>query len=515
MQDDVIIVGGGHNGLIAAAYLAKAGLRVRLFEARPIFGGACVTEEIAGHPGFKISTGAAQIGNLKPQIIADLDLRRYGFALLTPDPLSVFPFPDGRYLAMWDDPARTAASIATFSAADAAALPQYFADLDAVCHCLEACIDSCLDSGAKLSIDQLEQAFATARIKRLFGPFITGSIASLMDHYFTTDEIKAVIGYTATFGTNAGPLDAGTAYVMTHHMLGNVTGRRGRSVYVRGGMGGLSNALARAAKHYGATLVSGTKIANIITQNGSATGVETIDGQRFDARAVISNADPKTTYLGLVGPANLDSNFVERISAIETNGVAIKVNCALDQLPRFSCLPDDITPPRVSICPSLAYVETAWQAARHKQLPSHPYMTLHMQSAIDPALAPAGKHTLTCYAQFFPYDLDPASGGWARQAQQAERVVLDTVAAFAPDIRDVMIGCETVTPVDLERVFGMTGGHQFHGDLMPGNLFDQRAATDLASIDRLYLCGAGAHPGGCVWGAPAEQAVRRVKADLG
>lgn len=511
MQDDVIIVGGGHNGLIAAAYLAKAGLRVRLFEARPIFGGACVTEEIAGHPGFKISTGAAQIGNLKPKIIADLDLHRFGFALLTPDPLGVFPFPDGRYLALWDDPARTAASIAAFSATDAAALSQYFADLDAVCSCLEICFDS----GAALSIDQLEQAFAAAGLKHLFAPFVTGSIAGLMDQYFTTDEIKAVIGYTATFGTNAGPWDAGTAYVMTHHMLGNVTGWRGRSVYVRGGMGGLSDALARAATQYGATLVSGTKIASIISKNGIATGVETADGQRFAARAIISNVDPKSTYLGLVGPAHLDSGFVERISAIETNGVAIKVNCALDRLPRFSCLPADITPPRVSICPSLAYVETAWQAARHKQLPSHPYMTVHMQSAIDPTLAPTGKHTLTCYAQFFPYDLDPAGGGWARQAQQAERIVLDTVAAYAPDIRDVMIGCETVTPVDLERVFGMAGGHQFHGDLMPGNLFDQRAAADLPSLDRLYLCGAGAHPGGCVWGAPAEQAVRRVLADLG
>ena len=511
MQDDVIIVGGGHNGLIAAAYLAKAGLRVRLFEARDIFGGACVTEEITGAPGYRVSTGAAQIGNLKPSIIDDLRLRQFGFSLLTPDPLGVFPFPDGRYLALWTDPERTAAEFAKFSPRDAGALGAYFADLEAAC----GLVEPCLESPDMPGLDQLEQRFAAAGKGHLFARFITGSVAGLMDHYFESDAAKTVLGYTATFGTNAGPYTPGTAYVMLHHMFGNVTGKRGRTVYVRGGMGGLSDALAAAARHYGAQLTASCRIARIITRNGIATGVETADGSMFTASAVISNLDPKTTYLKLVGRASLDDGFACGIGQIETNGVAIKVNCALDRLPKFSALADDMTPARVSICPSLDYVDAAWRAARRGQLPEHPYMTVHMQSAIDPSLAPAGKHSLTCYAQFFSHRLDPGLGGWARQAAAARDIVLATVACYAPDIHNVINGCEVMTPVDLERIFGMEGGHQFHGDLMPGNLFDRRAGGAASPIERLYLCGAGAHPGGCVWGAPADRAVRDSLADLG
>lgn len=510
MHDDVIIIGGGHNGLIVGANLAKAGLRVRLFEARDIFGGACVTEDIAGAPGYRVSTGAAQIGNLKPQIIKDLNLAHFGFQLLTPEPLGVFPFPDGRYLALWSDPAQTKAEFAKFSAHDADHLDAYFTDLAAVCDLVEAAIESPLLP----NLESLEQNFNAAHKGHLFEPFITGSISSLMDRYFESEEAKTVLGYTATFGTNAGPKTAGTAYVMVHHMLGNVTGRRGRTVYVKGGMGGLADALVAAARSYGVQMMPTRRIAHIITSSGVATGVETEDGKRYYARAVISNADPKTTYLKLVGRAHLDAGFVDKIESVETNGVALKVNCALDRLPKFTALPNNMVPARVSICPSLDYVDEAWQAAQNRQLPANPYMTVHMQSAIDPSLAPYGKHTLTCYAQFFSYELDRRLGSWEQQASVARDTVLATVAGFAPDIHQVISSCEVVTPVDLERIFGMVGGHQFHGDLMPGNIFDQRVSSATSPIERLYLCGAGAHPGGCVWGAPAEVATRSVLADL-
>jgi len=511
---DSVIVGAGHNGLIAAAYLARAGLRPLVLEARDIAGGACVTEEIAGAPGFRVSTGAAQLGNLRPEIVRDLDLAAHGLALVTPEPLTVFPFPDGRHLALWTDPARTHAEFAKFSARDADALPGYIADCIAVCERIEPL----LYGDDVPSRDDVEHAFAEAGQAGLFRDFVLGSMADLLEARFEADATKAVLGYTATFGTNADPRAPGTAYVMAHHMFGGTTGVRGRTVYVKGGMGGLADALARAAAHHGAEIRTGAEVGRILISNGAARGVELTTGETIAARAVVSNADPQRTFLGLVGRPHLSAGFAEAIGGIEMQGVALKVNCALDRLPRFTAAPEGVTPARVSLCPSLAYVEAAWAEAAMGRPSSAPYMTVHMQSAVDDTLAPDGRHTLTCYAQFFPYNLAPSLGGWDRQRDAAQRIVLDTVAAYAPDVADCVIAAETLTPLDLERRFGMTGGHQFHGDLMPGQLFDRRPAPGCRGartpVERLYLCGAGAHPGGCIWGAPGQRAARTVAADL-
>jgi len=511
---DAVIVGGGHNGLIAAGYLAKAGLRPLVLEAREIVGGACVTEEIAGAPGFRVSTGAAQLGNLRPEIIRDLNLPAHGFELLTPEPLTVFPFPDGRHLALWTDPARTRAEFAKFSARDADALPGYIGDCIKVCELIEPL----LYADAVPSLDDVERAFAKAGESALFRDFVLGSMADVLDERFEADATKAVLGYTATFGTNADPRAPGTAYVMAHHMFGGTTGVRGRAVYVKGGMGGLADALARSARHHGAEIRTGAAVGRIIVRDGAARGVELTTGETIEAKAVISNADPQRTFLGLVGAAHLSPEFADAVGGIEMQGVALKVNCALDRLPRFASAPEGVTPARVSLCPSLAYVEAAWAEAAAGLLSRAPYMTVHMQSAVDGTLAPPGKHTLTCYAQFFPYALAPALGGWERQRGVAERIVLDTLADYAPDVSDCAIATETMAPPDLERRFGMTGGHQFHGDLMPGQLFDRRPAPGCLGartpIDGLYLCGAGAHPGGCVWGAPGQRAARTVSDDL-
>lgn len=509
---DVIIVGGGHNGLICAAYLARGGLRPVVLERRAIFGGACVTEEIAGAPGYRVSTGAAQCGNLRPEIVAELGLESFGFDLLMPDPLTVFPFPDGRYLALWQDADRTLEEVRKFSARDARNFREFFHE------CLEFArlIEPLLYGDAVPTLGEIEEAFGRAGRNDLFRGFLHGSMCDLVEERFESDAVKAMLGFTSTFGTNAGPRTPGTAYVMAHHLFGGTSGIKGRAGYVRGGMGGLARALAAAATHFGAVLRGNAEVGRVLFKEGRARGVELLNGERIEAQAVVSNADPQRTFLGLVGREHLSPGFAEAIAKIEMQGVALKVNCALQRLPRFQACPPDWLPARVSLCPSLAYMEEAWNDARRGFLSARPFMTVHMQSLIDDSLAPSGGHTLTCYAQYFPYELDRSLHGWEKQRDQAGEIVLRTVAEYAPDLYDVVIRTEVLGPRDLEARFAMTGGHQFHGDLQPNQLFDNRPAHGCLGaktpIDGLYLCGAGAHPGGCIWGAPGERAARTVLA---
>lgn len=506
---DAIIVGAGHNGLICAAYLAKAGARVLVLERRAVLGGACVTEEIAGAPGYRVSTGAAQLGNVPREIIRDLDLASHGYEFLLPNPVSVFVQPGGDALTIWQDPARTRAEISRFSERDAAALPGFQQDCAAFCEILEPVLS---EPGAP-SLDDLRDRFAQAGRPDLYRGFVEGSIRDLLESCFESPAVQGFLGLTATFGTNAGPSTPGTAYVMAHHLLGATTGKRGVTGYVRGGMGGLADALAGSATALGVEIRADAEVARIDMSGGRAIGVELSNGERLEARAVISNADPKRTYLGLVGEDHLPKDFAAGIRGINTSGPALKVNCAVLRQPRFRGVPEGVTSARVTICPSPDYVEAAWAAAARGFMSPRPFMTVHMQSVIDPSLAPEGRHTLTCYAQYFPYDLDPSYDGWEKARAQAGEIVLDTVADHAPDIREVITAVEVMSPLDLERRFAMTGGHQFHGDMLPPNLFNERPAT-AGPIPGLYLCGAGAHPGGCIWGLPGKRAAEAVTRDL-
>ena len=512
---DAIIVGAGHNGLICAAYLAKAGVKTLVLERRDILGGACVTEEIPGAPGYRVSTGAAQLGNLPPKIIEDLDLASHGYEFMLPDPLSVFVRPDGDALTVWQDPARTLAEIQRFSQVDADALGPFQRHCGRFCEILEPV----LEADSVPNLDQLRLLFEQARRPELFRDFIEGSIWDLLKARFESPAVQGFLGLTATFGTNGGPRTPGTAYVMAHHLFGATTGKRGQTGYVRGGMGGLADALASAARRHGAVLRSDAEVARITIRDDKAKGVELTDGERLEAKVVISNADPKRTYLGLIGEPSLAPDHAAAIRGIQISGPALKVNCAVSRLPCFRGAPQGITPARVTICPSLDYVQAAWDEGERCRMSSKPFMTVHMQSAIDPSLAPEGRHTLTCYAQYFPYDLDPSYGGWEAARAQAGEIVLDTVAEYAPDIREVIIAMEVMSPFDLEAHFAMTGGHQFHGDMLPSNLFDGRPAQASGgawgAITGLYLCGAGTHPGGCVWGLPGKRAARAVISDLG
>ena len=511
---DALIVGGGHNGLVCAAYLARGGLRPLVLERRPLFGGACVTEEIAGAPGYRVSTGAAQCGNFRPEIIRDLDLTRFGFELLLPDPLSVFLFPDGRYLALWQDTARTLEEIRRFSERDARAFTRFYAD----CLAFVDLVEPLLYADAVPSLDEVQEHFRRAGQADLFDHFMMGSICDLLEDRFESQAVQAVVGFTSTFGTNAGPRSPGTAYVMAHHLFGGTAGVKGRTGYVRRGMGGLAEALAAAAISHGADLRTDAEVARIIITDNAVHGVELVSGERIAAPVVVSNADPQRTFLGLVGRDHLTPSFADAIASIEMQGVALKVNCALDALPRFRAVPTEVpSPARVSLCPSLDYMEEAWEVAKNGHPSPQPFMTVHMQSAIDASLTPSGRHTLTCYAQYFPYHLAPSLGGWDLQRKAAGDLVLGTVAAYAPDIYDRMLAYEVLTPLDMERRFAMTGGHQFHGDLLPRHLFDCRPAPGCVGartpLEGLYLCGAGAHPGGCVWGAPGQRAARAVVID--
>lgn len=508
---DVVIVGAGHNGLIAAAYLARAGKSVFVAERRAIVGGACVTEEIAGAPGYRVSTGAAQLGNLPPAIVADLDLEAHGYELLLPDPLIVFPTGDGGALTLWRDRERTLAGIAALSARDAAALPAFQADCAAFCTILEPM----LDAPDTPTAAEVEAAFAAAGRPDLHRAFVLGSVRGLVASRFEHPTVQAALGLTGMFGTNGGPDTPGTAYVMAHHLFGATTGVRGQAGYVRGGMGGLADALAASAQAAGAVIRTDAEVARIEVLDGQAQGVTLWNGDYIEADAIVSNADPKVTFLKLVGRENMPEAVAEEIAATQTCGQALKVNCALDRLPTFTAAPEGVVPARVTICPSLDYAAQAWTDAAAGRMSAAPFMTVHMQSAIDPSLAPAGRHTLTAYAHYFPNDLK-TPGGWTPAARaQAGETILDVIARHAPDVRDAVTATEVMAPPDLEARFAMTGGHQFHGDMLAPALFAGRPAPgvgDGAPIRALYLCGAGAHPGGCVWGAGGRRVARVIAA---
>ncbi len=335
MAYDALIVGGGHNGLVCAAYLARAGRRPLVLERRPLLGGACVTEEIAGAPGYRVSTGAAQCANFRPEIVRDLALERFGFQLLLPDPLTVFPFPDGRYLALWQDPARTREEVRRFSERDARAFGVFFADALAFLDVLEPL----LYADPVPTLDEVADRFRRAGRADLFERFLLGSMWDLLEERFESDAVKAVLGFTSTFGTNAGPRTPGTAYVMAHHLFGGTAGVKGRAGYVRGGMGGLAAALAAAAAHHGAALRTEAEVVRILVENDAVHGVELASGERLFAPVVVSNADPQRTFLGLVGREHLAPAFAAAIAGLQMQGVALKVNCALDALPRFRAVP--------------------------------------------------------------------------------------------------------------------------------------------------------------------------------
>ena len=512
---DAVIVGGGHNGLVAACYLAKAGFRVVVLERYTGVGGAAYTQEV--HPGFHLSEGSYVLSLMPRSILDDLDAWKHGIELIGRDPRLFMPFPDGRYLLAWEDESRFLEEIARFSKKDAENYPRYDAFVERAAEVMDKYVLRRPPSFAEFAAE-----FKTPEEARIFQKMILGSAADVAEYFFESEQMQAVAAAYGLIGTFRGPRDAGTAYVKLYHAMGTATGKRGKWAYVRGAMGAVSNALASVARGLGVEIRTDKEVQQVCVQDGRATGVLTKDGEEFQASIVLSNADPKRTYLRLVEQALLPTDFLRDIKKIQIASPVMKLNLAMEELPRFTALERDGRPQELAhrggcfIGPSIDYMQRAYEDARNGRPSDHPIFSVHMQSAVDPTVAPAGKATLSIFTQYYPYKL--AEGTWDERREEIADHALRRFAEYAPNVADAVIARQTLAPPDIEARFGLTGGHIFQGELVPEQAFDLRPVPGSSSyegpIRGLYLCGSGAWPGGCVMGAPGHNAAQEAIANL-
>ena len=510
---DALVVGGGHNGLVAACYLAKAGHRVCLLERHGEVGGAAFTHELA--PGFLLSEGSYVLSLMPRSIIDDLGLHA-GVRLIRRDPRFFMPFPDGRSLTAWEDHDRFIAEIARFSPKDAAAYPRYDAFVERAAAIYDRYLLRRPPSFAEFAAD-----FASKEDARVFQRMILGSAADVAEYFFESEQMQTVACAFGVVGTFRGPREAGTALVKLFHSTGMVTGKRGQWAYVQGAMGAVTQALKAVALALGVEVRTGAEVERICTAGGRVTGAVTSDGRELHANLVLSNADPVRTYLGLVERDALPADFVRDVEAIQIASPVMKINLALSELPRYTAAADD---PRkahtggVFIGPSVDAMQRACSQAREGVPADEPLFSVHTQSAVDPTVAPEGKATLSLFTQYFPYEL--AEGTWDERREAIADAAMESFAQYAPNIRDTVIARQVLAPPDIEARFGLTGGHIFQGEVVPEQMFDMRPVPGSSSyegpIHGLYLCGAGAWPGGCVSGAPghnaAHEAIERLAA---
>jgi phytoene dehydrogenase-like protein len=526
---DAIIIGAGHNGLVAAGYLARAGMRVIVLENRPIIGGACVTEEV--YPGFKYSVASYLCSLFRQEIVRDLDLEKFGYAVYPKDPVFFSPFPDGSYLMMYSDLARTCAEIRKFSAHDAEAYPKYERYVDRLARFIEPLLlETPPNLGGKSFHDVLTLARLGNRVRKMPQWELEGhirilsqSVKDFLDRWFESDELKAALATDGVIGTNGGPRSPGTAYVLMHHVMGGVGGVRGLWGFVKGGMGGLTQALATFANSRGVRIRTDAPVAKANIQNGSAVGVVLSSGEQIEGKVVVSGVDPKRTFLNLVGKQHLSPDFAATINAIRIEGVSMKINLALDGLPDFKCLPGtDVGPHHrttIHICPSLDYVENAYDESKYGRPSSSPMLELTIPTTYDSSLAPAGKHVMNIFLQYTPYSLAKhVAPNWhAIKEAYADRV-MDLVEEYAPGFKKLILHRQVLSPLDLEEQFGLTGGNIFHGEMTLDQLFWMRPVPGWARyrtpIRGLYLCASGTHPGGGVMGAPGYNAAREILKDV-
>jgi len=510
-ETDVVIIGAGHNGLVAANYLAKGGLRVIVVERADRVGGACVTDEIA--PGFKVSAAAYVSGLLRPQIIEDLELARFGLRQVAFDPQAFCPFPDGRSILLWYDLDRTCEEIAKFSRRDAAA----YRDWDAMWSQVYELIEPML-LAPPVPIADLASLLREPEAEELLRRLLFYSAEELLDEFFESAEVKAALANQSVIGHFAGPSAPGTAFTLAHNLLGNIDGKVGGWGFVVGGMGELPEALAKAARARGVEILLRSPVQTIHVREGRVTGVRLESGRVLQTKAIISTADPKRTFLTLMEPEALPPAFLNAVRKIKMHGAAMKVNCALSDLPRWSAAPQTPGPHHrgsTYIGPSLEYTEAAFADAKRGRPSERPWMEVVTQSAIDPSVAPAGKHTLSIYVQYSPYHL--ADGTWDDIRESYGDRVVETLSEFAPNLPKAIFARQVLTPLDLERRYGLTEAHQSHGEMGPDQFFSFRPVPGWARyrmpVKGLYLAGAGAHPGGGVSGAPGYNGAHAVLED--
>jgi len=521
---DVIIVGAGHNGLVTAAYLARAGQRVLVLEARDRVGGACTTEET--WPGYRVSSAAYVVSLFRPEIVRDLDLGRHGYQVLPRNPSSFTPFPDGRSLLLGPDAALNHREVAKFSVRDAERLPAYEAMLLRIAGAIEPTLLETPPDPFSRRLGDLWRLGKTAlRFARLGadGPraveILTAPARTILDRWFESDELKATRATDAIIGTFASPSTPGTAYVLFHHVMGECNGARGVWGYVKGGMGSLPEALASAAREHGAEIRTGAKVRSIEVRDGRARGVVLVDGAELTARRVVSCADATVTLLGLVGAKHLPDEVAEAVRAIDYSSASLKINLALSRLPDFTARPGAPGPHHrgtIHVCPSLEYMERAFDDARAGRPSSQPILEATIPSVVDPSVAPPGRHLMSIFVQYAPYRL--AEGTWDEQKEPFADRCVEVLERYAPGFRDSVLHREVLSPLDLERRFALTGGNIFQGSMGLSQLFSMRPVPGYADyrtpVNGLYLCGAATHPGGGVMGACGYNAARELLRDI-
>jgi phytoene dehydrogenase-like protein len=517
---DAIVIGGGHNGLVTACYLARAKWKVLVLERRYVVGGACVSEEI--WPGYKVSTAAYVNSLFRPEIIADLRLREYGFEPIERNPASFSPFPDGRYLILGTGTHRDVEEIAKFSAKDAENYPHYEAMLERVASVVEPTLTQVPPNLVHPKLGQMLEIGKMGRALQKLGPamgeaieVLTGPARPILDRWFETEQLKATIATDAIIGAFMAPSMPGTAYVLFHHVMGETNGKRGVWSYVKGGMGGLTQALAAAARDLGVEIRTQSEVGTILTKNGTVTGVALTDGDEYRAKKVASGVDCRLTFTKFLDPLHLPPEFNEAIARISYSSASCKINVALERLPSFTALPGHDPGPQhfgtVHLCPDQDFIERAYDDAKFGRMSTEPIVECTMPSSLDPTVAPPGKHLMSMFTQYAPYGLKDGPWTDALRNEYADRC-FDVVERYAPGFKDSVIARQILTPVDLESTFGLTGGSIFQGAMPLHQLFMFRPVPGYASyntpVKGLYLCGAAAHPGGGVMGAAGWNAAR-------
>ncbi|HTX55881.1 MAG TPA: NAD(P)/FAD-dependent oxidoreductase [Candidatus Acidoferrales bacterium] len=522
---DAIVIGGGHNGLVAACYLARAGRRVLVLERRYVVGGACVTEEV--FPGFKVSTAAYVNSLFRPEIVRDLDLKRYGFEPIERDPASFTPFHDGRYLMLGRGGARDAEEIAKFSRRDAQAFPKYEAMLERVASVIEPTIAQIPPNVLRPRLGDLVRLGASARALQKMGPnmneaieMLSGAARPILDRWFESEELKGTLATDAIIGAFMAPSMPGTAYVLFHHVMGETNGKKGVWAYMRGGMGGLTQALARAAIDLGVEIKTESEVVRILTAGSFATGVALAGGDEFYARKIASSVDMHHTFELFLDPSTLPPAFREAVGRIAYDSASVKINVALECLPSFTALPGHEPGPQhhgtVHFCPDQDFIERAYDDAKYGEPSREPVIECCLPSSLDETLAPPGKHLMSMFVQYAPYTLKDRPWTQGVKDAFADRCFA-LIEQYAPGFTSSVIDRQILSPVDIEEIFGLTGGNIFQGTMPLHDLYAFRPVPGYADyrtpIKNLYMCGSAAHPGGGVMGAAGWNAARVMLRD--
>jgi len=525
----VAIIGGGHNALITAFYLAKGGFKPIVFERREVVGGAAVTEEF--HPGFRVSTLAHTIGPLRADIARDMRLESFDCEILRPDPRVFAPSPDGKAILFYNDHAKTAGGMAHISAKDAGKYPMFAAALAEIAEVFAQLCDIVPPGIEKPSPEDFWNLLMAGRSvrglgkKRIFDLLRWGPMAAadFVSEFFETELVRAAIASRGIFGAALGPWSAGSTAVLLlraaadPHPVGSAS-------FPRGGMGLFAHALAESARQAGAEIRTNTEVQHVKVKEGAVSGIVLADGEELAIDAVISGVDPKRTFFQLLDPSQLDPTFALRIRNIRAAGNVAKVNLALGDLPEFPALKDTVAPDgfrealsgRIHIGPEIDYLEKAFDASKYGEISKSPWLDVTIPSLLDPSLAPEGKHVMSIYVQFAPYKLK--QGDWTTRRKELGDLVAKTLEPYAPKLSGLVEGMQVITPQDLESLYGMTGGHIYHGELALDQIFTMRPVLDwaryLTPIRGLYLCGSGTHPGNGLTGASGANAAREIIHDL-